>query len=254
MVIGAVGFGPQLTARQTLGRARQFIAGLEAVSPWGRPFDVSGVTAECGNMPIAADLSDFDDVVMTTFGSIRNIKYKNVNDPHDSHLTLDSTSPIGFRVSLSDYIQKKKQDETVSVSLSTPGFPPLIITGAGVEVRAFQPGEINASWSEPTTVEAIFDYLIDFCDATYCVVYGSHQASRNRKFSNGNNLGWLTYFRNQRLQAMLAEDRRARPYRDGTLLKLGDNASMLTDPGADIEIQEICQRLLASGVKDWTRL
>ncbi len=53
-----------LNARQALEKMRRFLIGLEKVSPWRRPFDVSGSTAEHANMPIAADLSEFDSVAM----------------------------------------------------------------------------------------------------------------------------------------------------------------------------------------------
>ena len=70
---GASAQGGQVTARQSLELAKRFLLGLEAVSPWRRPFDVSGMTAQTGNLPIAKDLSDFDDVGMRALGSYTDV-------------------------------------------------------------------------------------------------------------------------------------------------------------------------------------
>jgi hypothetical protein len=260
MVLQAIGPGPQLTARQAVQRSKDFLMGMERISPWSRPFDVSGTTAEHGNMPIAEDWSDFNEVVMKALSDYDDIKYHNEGAPDNWRLTLDSRSPYGFRSTFSDFVQKRKNQEAVGISIQTPGKPPrwdyaLI----AIDVPLFQPTERNRDWSRPETVHAIFNYLIDFCDPTFCVVYGSHQNLRNRVRVNGalvdgGRLGWLTYFKNPRLQMALSGDRRAAQYRGGTLLTLGDDsAAALTDPKVDEEILEVRQKLRVAGVSDWKR-
>ena len=100
MVIQASGFGPAMTARESILRAKKVILDLETISPWRRPFSVNGCTKETGDMPIAPDLSDFDEVVLRALESYSDIRYYNKNDPDNWNLTLDSFSPCGFHESV----------------------------------------------------------------------------------------------------------------------------------------------------------
>ena len=102
MVIQASGFGPAMTARQSIERAKKIMLDLEAISPWRRPFKVSGRTEETDNMPIAEDLADFDEVVMRALQSYDDVRYQNENDASNWRLTPDSHSPYGFRETFSD--------------------------------------------------------------------------------------------------------------------------------------------------------
>ena len=113
-----------MAASQALDQARKFLLGLETVSPWRRPFDVSGITAKCGNLPIREDFSDFDEVVMKALGSYKNIRYRNANDPDDWRLTMDAKSPQGFTTTFSDYVQKRSHEKSTVVSIKTSGIPP----------------------------------------------------------------------------------------------------------------------------------
>ena len=53
LIIQVSGFGPGMTARQSIQRAKKIMLDLETISPWRRPFEVSGCTKETGDMPIA---------------------------------------------------------------------------------------------------------------------------------------------------------------------------------------------------------
>jgi hypothetical protein len=97
LIVQVSGFGPVMTARQSIQRAKQIMLDLETISPWRRPFAVSGCTKETGDMPIAVDFSDFDQVVMRALRSYDDVRYYNENDPDNWKLTLDSLSPYGFR-------------------------------------------------------------------------------------------------------------------------------------------------------------
>jgi hypothetical protein len=100
LIIQASGFGPGMTARQSIQRTKKILLDLETISPWRRPFVVSGSTKETRDMPIAADLSDFDEVVMRALKSRVDVRYYNENDPDNWKLTPDSLSPYGFGATL----------------------------------------------------------------------------------------------------------------------------------------------------------
>ncbi len=107
---------------------------LEAMSPWRRPFKVSGCTKETGDMPIAADLSDFDEVVMRALRSSTNVRYYNENDPDNWELTPDSDSPYGFGEIFSDVRAEKEYSHSISVSLQGSGLENNISSDDGVYV------------------------------------------------------------------------------------------------------------------------
>ena len=88
LIVQVSGFGPGMTARQSIQRAKKIMLDLETISPWRRPFEVSGCTKETGDMPIAGDLSDFDEVVMRALQSYDDVRYYNENDPDNWRLTL----------------------------------------------------------------------------------------------------------------------------------------------------------------------
>ena len=121
MIIHAVGFGPAMTARQSIQSAKKIMLDLETISPWRRPFAVSGCTKETGDMPIAADLSDFDEVVMRALKSRVDVRYYNENDPDNWELTPDSYSPYGFGETFSDIHSEKDYWSSISVSLQASG-------------------------------------------------------------------------------------------------------------------------------------
>ncbi len=256
LVFQATGFGECLTAQQAIDRARKFLLGLEAVSPWRRPFDVSGITVKHANLRIAEDLSDFDQVVMRALSSYTDVKYTNPGKPENWHLTSSSLSPYGFRTSFSDYIQRKKQSQRVDVSLKSSGSTKAMAHFVSViTIRKFLPGEVNERWSQAENVRTIFDYMIDFFDPINCIVY-SHKLIQGITDINADRflLGWLTYTRNPRFRPQLVGTPRVRDYRDGILIELGDDASVLSDPKNREYLTEIRDKLRAAGIADWLKM
>jgi hypothetical protein len=56
-------------------------------------------------------------------------------------------------------------------------------------------------------------------------------------------LGWLNYTRDPKVAGLLTRTGKAIPYRAGVLLKLGEDASVLSDPKIDAELIEIAKML-----------
>jgi hypothetical protein len=250
MVIHAVGFGPAMTARQSIQRAKKIMLDLETISPWRRPFEVSGCTKETGDMPIAADLSDFDEVVMRALQSYDDVRYYNENDPDNWKLTPDSYSPYGFGESFTNAPSAEEYKSRVSVSLDASGLKNNASRDNGVyviRIPFFEQSQVNAAWSDPAVVYRIFYYFIDNYDPKKCTVYGSHQ---NLRISSQPNytIGWLNYTREPKVADVFAQTGKAAPYRAGVLLKLGEDASVLSDPKLDVELKEIGEMLWLPGV------
>jgi hypothetical protein len=250
MVIHAIGFGPAMTARQSILNAKKIMLDLEAISPWRRPFVVSGCTRETGDMPIAADLSDFDEVVMRALQSYDDIRYYNENDPDNWKLTPDSYSPYGFGETFSNAPSAGEYKNRVSVSVRSAYVRNRMSLHDAVHYIAvpfYEPGQINAAWSEPAVVHRLFDYFIDTYNPLKCTVYGSHQnlrISEQPKYT----IGWLNYTTEAKVAEVFAKTGKTAPYRAGTLLKLGEDASVLSDPKIDAELKEIGEALWLPGV------
>ncbi len=251
LIIQASGFGPAMTARQSIQRAKTIMLDLETISPWRRPFEVSGCTKETGDMPIAADLSDFDEVVMRALQSYDDVRYYNENDPDNWKLTLDSLSPYGFRETFTNAPSAKEYKNRVDVSLQASGVRDHVSRDNGIYVigiPSFEHDQVNAAWSDPAVIHRIFDYFIDNYDPLNCIVFGRGQRRRVRTLQGDNILGWLNYTRDPKVAGLLTKTEKAVPYRAGVLLKLGDDASVLSDPKIDAELIEIAQMLSSADV------
>ena len=251
LIIQASGFGPAMTARQSIQFAKKILLDLERISPWRRPFVVSGSTKETGDMPIAADLSDFDEVVMRALRSRVDVRYYNENDPDNWNLTLDSLSPYGFGATYSNACSVEKNEKRVYISLDFAGVDDNVSRDNGVFVigiRSFEHDQVNAAWSDPAVVHRIFDYFIDNYDPLKCIVFGLGQRRRIRTLQGDYILGWLNYTRDHKVAGLLTKTEKAVPYRAGVLLQLGDDASVLSDPKIDAELIEIAKMLSSAGV------
>ena len=250
LIVQVSGFGPAMTARQSIQRVKQIMLDLETISPWRRPFEVSGCTKETGDMPIAADLSDFDEVVMRALKSFDNVRYFNQNDPDNWKLTIDSLSPYGFMQSFSNAPSAGEYKNRVDVSLQAAGVTDHVSRDNGVYVIGipfFEQDQVNAAWSDPIVVHRIFDYFIDNYDPLNCIVFGLGQRRRIRTLQGDYILGWLNYTRDPKVAGLLTRTGKAVPYRAGVLLKLGDDASVLSDPKIDAELIEIAKMLASTG-------
>ncbi|QGM45826.1 hypothetical protein [Methylocystis heyeri] len=251
MVIQASGFGEALTARLSIQRAKQIMLDLEAISPWQRPFKVSGRTEETNRMPIAADLSDFDEVVMRALQSYTAPRYYNENDPDNWELTPDSYSPLGFAETFSDIHSGKGYWDSICLHLYFASVKNLVASNDSVyvlKVPFYQEDQVNREWSDPAVVRRLLDYFIDSCNSEKCVVYGRQQNRRISLEKNIYAIGWLNYTRDPKVAEVFRKTGKAAPYRAGVLLKLGDDASVLSDSKIDAELLEISEMLSAAGV------
>ncbi|MFY9657258.1 MAG: hypothetical protein WAK01_11850 [Methylocystis sp.] len=251
LVIQALGFGPAMTARQSIERARKILLDLETLSPWHRPFEVSGCTKETGDMPISEDLSDFEEVVMRALHSYDDVRYFNKDNAEDWTLNLDSYSPYGFRESFTNAPSAENYGSRVSVRLQASGLVDGASRDNGIDVIAipfYEPSQSNAAWADPPVVSRLFEYFIDNFNPLKCVVFGSEQAVRISNPNCDYTLGWLNYTRNPVVAGVFMKTGKAIPYRGGVLLKLGDDASVVTDRKAEAEMIEIARMLTSVGV------
>lgn len=198
LILCVSGFGADVSAQAAIDQAKEFLSGLEKVSPWKRPFDVSGITREAGNLPLATDWSDFDAVVMAALRSYSGIKYRNP-DPSDWSLSPESTSPYGFRMSFSDYPVKLNYEKSVVVSVGTQPN-----SAVSISVPFFYPGEVNSEWNNIDNVMNIFIYMIDFFDpqrgsvlteemSNHFTYFDEHGRLHNKIWRNGRSIGLINY-------------------------------------------------------------
>jgi hypothetical protein len=253
MVFQALRRDSQIRLSETIDRAKLFLLGLEEVSPWRRPFDVSGSTSQTSNLPVDIDFGNFYSLLMKVLDRHKEIKYQNNGNPDDFGLHMGSLSPLGFDCTFSDFIQKGRQESRVSVVVRSAGQrAPLDYSLVTVTVPLFRPGQVNEIWATPDTVQRIFDYLLDFCDAEFCTIYSSHQNLKSSTFDGNNvNVGWYTYFQSEKVKSALFEEPNGRTYRGGLLLKLGKDVSVFDDPQVDDQIASIRRRLREAGKLNW---
>ena len=251
LIVQASGFGPLMTARQSIQRAKTILLDLEKISPLRPPFSVSGITAATGDLPIAEDFSDFDEVVMRALKSYTGFRYYNDSDPDNRKLTLDSKSPFGFTETFSDQLQRKNYRDRISVSLSSSGMKNHVCLDDSmymIQIRAFDRGQVNEKWSDLSVVYNLLNYFIDNYDPVRCKVFSTDQLTRIRTLESNYSMGWLNYTRDLKVAEVFASTGKAIPYRNGVLLKLGDNVSALSDPKVDQELIEIRKKLRSVGV------
>lgn len=253
LIIQASRFGPVMTARQSIQRAKKILLDLERISPWRPPFNVSGCTAATGDMPIAADLSDFDEVVMRALQSYDDIRYynDNDNDKNDWKLTTESMSPYGFAETFSMVGTDEEYKNRISVRLQSSGIKERISLDDSlynIIIRAYERDHVNAAWSDQSVVSGIFDYLVSNYNPLRCVVYGRCQLSRIEVSGWNYTMGWLNYTRDLKTADVFHSTGRAIPYHGGVLLKLGDDVSVLSDPKIDEELIAIRKTLRSVGV------
>jgi hypothetical protein len=252
MIIRASGFGAAMTARQSIENAKKVLLDLEAISPWGRPFEVSGCTKETGDMPIAADLSDFEEVVMRALQSFNDVRYYNRGDPDNADLTPNSFSPYGFCETFSNAPSSIVYKNSIAVTINSAYVRDMASLSNAIyliEVPLYQRGQFNEAWAHRDILYRLFDYFIDSCAPSRAIVYAQSQGNRISKRNNSYMLGWLNYTMDPKVGEMFTATGKAVPYHGGVLLKLGDDVSVLSDPKIDAELVEIGEMLWSAGVR-----
>jgi len=260
LVFSAAWKSSSMTAQEVVELLRDFLAGLARVSPWKPPFDVSGSTMRQAYMPIAKDLSDFDELVLKAMDN-KEVRFFSDSDPDTMRIKPDSRSVFGMHAKFSDYLQKKLKKNAVEVDIGMGSSDGSCNSGVSVQVPFYTPYiEENGVWAmskELGQPEAIFDFLIDFFNPYFCSVYSSAFHLDVTEWGEDINcpIGWLSYVRNPKAIAALEGDPRVDSYLDGILIKLGDSPLIFKDSHARenaceaaIEIRD---KLRAAGATDW---
>jgi hypothetical protein len=249
-----------MTAKEVVDVMRNFIVGLARVSPWGSPFDVSGNSKRLAYMPIAEDLSDFDEVVLKAMDD-KEVRFFSESDPETMRILPDSRTVFGMRATFSDYPQKKLKKSLVTVNIGMGSSDGSSNGGVDIQVPLYTPYvEENGMWAmseELEQPEAVFDYLIDFFDPYFCSVYSSAFKSEVTEWGIDINspIGWRSYVRSPDVIAALEHDPRVRSLGSGILIEIGDSPLVFKDTKgrerALLEATEIRDKLRAAGATDW---
>ncbi len=249
-----------MVAQEVVDQMRKFLVGLARVSPWEPPFDVSGSTMRQAYMPIAEDLSDFDEVVLKAMDD-KEVRFFSESEPETMRIRPDSKTVFGMHASFSDYPQKKLEKTLVAVEIGMGSSDCSSNGGVSIQVPFYAPyTEENGMWAmskELEQPEAVFDYLIDFFDPYFCSIYSSVFKSEVTDWGVDINspIGWRSYVRNPAVIAALRGDIRVSDYREGVLIEIGDTPLVFKDPHAREEALtaaiEIRDKLREAGATDW---
>ena len=247
--------GQPMVAQEVVDAMREFLVGLARVSPWGPPFDATGSTYRQAHMPIAEDLSDFDEVALKAMDN-KEVRFFSASEPGTMRIRPDSRTVFGMDATFSDYPQKKLKKHAVTISIGLGSSDGSCGGGVGIGVPFYTPfTEENGKWGVGKQPLAVFDYLMGFFDPFCCAVYSTEFLDSIRaKWGEGDDgllLGWMSYTRNPKVRAALAGDPRARDYRGGILLELGDSVDAFDDPAVRNVAIEIRDKLRAAGATDW---
>lgn len=249
-----------MVAQEVIDHMRSFLVGLARISPWEPPFDVSGSTMRQAHMPIAEDLSNFDEVVLKAMDN-KEVRFFSEIEPDTMRIRPDSKTVFGMHATFSDYPQKKLKKNVVSIGFregSSDGSCNSVLT---IQVPNYTPyTEENGLWAMSKDLEqpeAIFDYLIDFFDPYFCSVYSSAFKSEVTQWGIDINspIGWRSYVRSPKVITALDGDPRVSRYGDGVLIEIGDTPLVFKDSharkGALSSALEVRDKLREAGATDW---
>jgi hypothetical protein len=159
---------------------------------------------------IAKDLRDFDDMVLAYLDDSKNWLYDNP-DPNNRKLTLDSTCPVGFRISYSD--KETYGDLTIDCGKS--------VWQTNVINIGF-PGACHPKCQDYSYVSALMKLMVEYCKPDNAfMTYGRHgkELGQQRKeakleydpgLRSGRKathpIGWLNYFADPSVKHRLPDD------------------------------------------------
>ncbi|WP_413208062.1 hypothetical protein [Rhodospirillum sp. A1_3_36] len=249
-----------MTAQEVVDTMREFLVGLERVSPWEPPFDVSGKSKKQAHMPIAEDLSDFEEVVIEALND-KEVRFFSDTEPETMRIRRDSRTVFGMHATFSDYPRRKVKKSAVTVNIGMGSSDQSCNSGVDIRVPFYTPYiEENGMWSmskEFEQPEAIFDYIIKFFDPYFCSVYSSAFNSELTEWGVDINspIGWRSYVRSPKVVEALNGDSRVSGCRDGVLIQIGDTPLVFKDSQARKEALlsaiEVRDKLRSAGATDW---
>nr|WP_082206104.1 Tox-REase-5 domain-containing protein [Pannonibacter phragmitetus] len=260
LVFSAAWKSKSMTAQEVADVMRDFLVGLERVAPWEPPFDVSGKSKRQAHMPIAADLSDFDEVLFQALDD-KEVRFFSESEPEAMRIRHDSRTVYGMRAEFSDYPRKKNKRTSVTINIGMGSSDGSCNSGVNIRVPFYTPyTEENGVWAmseEFEQPEAIFEYLVDFFEPCFCSVYSSAFVLDVTEWGIDINspIGWRSYVRSPKVVEALAADSRVSPYRKGLLIKIGDTPLVFKDSQAReaalSSALEIRDKLRLAGATDW---
>ena len=207
-------------------------------------------------MPIAEDLSDFDEVVLYAMDD-PEVRFFSDSEPDTMRIKPNSRSVFGMSALFSNHPQKKLKKHAVMVNIGMGSSDGSVGSGVRIKIPYYMPNvEENGEWAmrEAGQPQAVFEYLIDFFDPYLCEVYPLDFATSITEWGiDGNlNIGLYSYSKNPKVRALLGSDPHVSDYRDGILLTLGDNVDVFRDPDTRNTAIGIRDKCRAAKVTRWT--
>lgn len=252
-----------MTAQEVIDSMREFLVGLMRISPWTAPFDVSGSTAGLSHMPIADDLSDFEELVLKAMGD-PGVRFYSESEPDTMLIRPDSKTVFGMQARFSDYPQKKLKNSSVTIDIGMGSSNGSGISGLDIKVPFYAPYiEENGAWAMSEGLqqpEAIFDYIINHYGPCFCSIYSSKFLLEVTEWGKDINspIGCLSYVRSPKVVDALRGDRYVREYRDGVLIELGNGPVVFKDTQARAEAKigavEIRDKLRRANATNWMEM
>lgn len=262
LVFDAAWKSSPMIAKEVIECSREFLHGLARVSPWDVPIDVSGSTAGRRHIAIQNDFSDFEELVLRAMDD-PNIRYFSESDPDAIRIKSDSTSVFGMRATFSDYPQRTKKKDAITVEVGMGSSDQSCNSGATIRVPLYAPYvEENGVWGtseDQDLPSAVFDYLVQFFDPFLCSVYSSEFMSEVTEWGVDLNspLGWMSFVRSPAAIAALIDDPRIDSHRDGILIRLGEGPQMFKDSEARTFAKqaaiEVRDKLRSADATDWMK-
>ncbi|KZB54305.1 hypothetical protein AUP41_00715 [Thalassospira xiamenensis] len=211
-------------------------------------------------MPIAEDLSNFDEVVFRAMDN-KDVRFFSDTDPHTMRIRPDSRSVFGVRAMFSDLPQRKLKKSMVTIDMGMGSSDGSCNSGLSIRVPFYAPyTEENGIWAmskEMEQPEAIFEFLIDFFDPYFCSVYSSAFVMDLVEWGIDINspIGWRSYVRSPKVVEALVGDSHVSGYREGVLIEIGDTPLVFKDSEAREHALavaiEIRDKLRVAKATDW---
>jgi len=207
-------------------------------------------------MPIAEDLSDFDEVVLYAMDD-PEVRFFSDSEPDAMRIRPDSRAFYGMGALFSNYPQKQRKKHAVSVNIGMGSSDQSSQSGARINIPYYLPKtEMNGTWAmkDAGQPRAVFEYLIDFFDPYLCEVYSYNFSWSvvDRDLDKGLEIGLYTYSKSPKVRALLRNDPHVSDYRGGILFRLGDSVDMFRDPDAREAAIRIRDKFRAAKLTDWT--
>lgn len=250
LIISAYFYGGPERAIDIADYSKSFLEYLETVSPWKRPFNVSGNKISTAEMPIYEDMSNFYDLLFLAWKSSRRVYY----DAEGSRtLTFSElhTSPLGFSITFSDLPQGVKNEHRVSISFSMGKQYRQNVQSRNlhnavlVSVRKFKDGERNSNWADREVIEKIMLHLISELNPFECSVWSSCSVLHEVDGVNiPHKFNWLTYITEKKICSELSKNLAAREFRDGLWFEFGRDVDTLSSPDVREAVEVIGRKII----------